>query len=911
MTSIDHCEVAGILSTDENSDNVILHPVLRRHYSSIGIGEVFVQPCPSEKGIDDGRNGQWLLPSAYFAPSWKYLSSCSSTAYEGPRSILGDELIGNIKCTPEDFVVREIALVHGRRQVADLELSPKSIRDTSAAESDALKTKQRQQDTITPVRSPQVESAHFDCQAQRSSLSNHSSLNEVSFFDEFQSILATKFCNTDLNPHDVPIDALRALQRLESNALDFIRSFDETSKLPKTTSFSSCEVRLSFQLSSEQQKQEKTRIHQCFRNAFPLLVAESVVGDSIDRDSIYNVVVKIDTTFYELIPYLYSPMEDLLSLYIYAKYGFEYARDQSKRKINAAPRTNNKSIASSRGSSRYNYGCPLLRLKPNLPRSERRPIHQIVDAKSKNMLGTETFNDFPLETGNNDVAGTNVCATDTDNVKTTTVIRISWTKMAARRSSKKRVREESAAPGSIPRIEKESKFMLCVLRKRQREHLGMINTISAVLKCTPTSIGLAGIKDLQSVSYQFCTLNKFAAQRIRVTRDILSERGIEIAPVREIDHTLNKGDLVGNHFEIFLRNTRRVQLSFAASSSICHKCAPSVVESFVPVDNQHLRSMVDRIRANGFVNFYGEQRVGDPGHRSLAGVRAFDIGKAMLQQNFAKAIDLLMTGRRVIKGVELEGDNIELFRRIWKDTNGNPIATMKALPSGGNSVPRERAVLKGLIRYGKDQPLAAFRCLQRNERLFFINAVRIIPENEKLCLKSTTLTLFPFRRFPLTCKYQSYVWNRMATERMRRYGNVVVVGDLLLPEGSSSGKPTIVTDDDVESKSISNVVLPMPGYDILYPTNAIGQLYQDFLQQENVQFDKNALHDESKARGSYRRLISFAENLTFEVVPSTEQDLKVVDVKFTFDLSKGSYATMFLRELMLKTVARDSTEYTT
>jgi tRNA(Glu) U13 pseudouridine synthase TruD len=150
----------------------------------------------------------------------------------------------------------------------------------------------------------------------------------------------------------------------------------------------------------------------------------------------------------------------------------------------------------------------------------------------------------------------------------------------------------------------------------------------------------------------------------------------------------------------------------------------------------------------------------------------------------------------------------------------------------------------------------------------------------------------------------------MATERMRRYGNTVVAGDLLLAEGCSN-KPFVASESDVGSKSIANVVLPMPGYGTIYPSNDIGQLYQKFLEQENVHFDKNALHDESKARGSYRRLIAYVENLTYEVAPSNENSTEVVDVKFTFSLLKGSYATMFLRELMLKTVARDSIEYKT
>jgi tRNA pseudouridine13 synthase len=151
----------------------------------------------------------------------------------------------------------------------------------------------------------------------------------------------------------------------------------------------------------------------------------------------------------------------------------------------------------------------------------------------------------------------------------------------------------------------------------------------------------------------------------------------------------------------------------------------------------------------------------------------------------------------------------------------------------------------------------------------------------------------------------------MATERMKRYGNQVVVGDLVLLDDGNN-KPIIVTETDLNGPSkndairISNVVLPMPGYDILYPTNEIGSLYQEFFQKEQVQFEKHIINDESKARGSYRRLIVHVENLTHERLSSNNT---VVDVKFTFNLPKGSYATMFLRELMLKTVARDSIEY--
>lgn len=139
----------------------------------------------------------------------------------------------------------------------------------------------------------------------------------------------------------------------------------------------------------------------------------------------------------------------------------------------------------------------------------------------------------------------------------------------------------------------------------------------------------------------------------------------------------------------------------------------------------------------------------------------------------------------------------------------------------------------------------------------------------------------------------------MATERLRRYGVKVVPGDLLLAKGRDT--PELATEHST-NESIEKVVLPMPGYDVQYPTNEIGQLYQDLMEGENVQFDKSA-PEESKAKGSYRCLVTSVANLTYEYELIEERDL--ANVMFSFDLPKGSYATMFFRELMLKTVARD------
>lgn len=152
-------------------------------------------------------------------------------------------------------------------------------------------------------------------------------------------------------------------------------------------------------------------------------------------------------------------------------------------------------------------------------------------------------------------------------------------------------------------------------------------------------------------------------------------------------------------------------------------------------------------------------------------------------------------------------------------------------------------------------------------------------------------------------QYQSYIWNKMATERMLLFGTKVVAGDLVLLDGSD--KVEIITDASLSTARIDDVVLPMPGYDSLYPKNEVGRMYEALLKEENVRFEKDA-PEEAKAKGSYRRLLARAENLSFEFLPGDDEGGDSVNAKFLFDLPTGTYATMFFRELMLTTVSRDN-----
>ena len=88
-------------------------------------------------------------------------------------------------------------------------------------------------------------------------------------------------------------------------------------------------------------------------------------------------------------------------------------------------------------------------------------------------------------------------------------------------------------------------------------------------------------------------------------------------------------------------------------------------------------------------------------------------------------------------------------------------------------------------------------------------------------------------------------------------------------------------------------------------------LYHDFLKKDGIQFDHDAPSDFT-AKGSYRPLIAFAEGV--EVIFNGKKDSKadaidtalvtITDFKLKFDLPRGSYVTMLMREMLLTMVIR-------
>jgi tRNA pseudouridine13 synthase len=166
--------------------------------------------------------------------------------------------------------------------------------------------------------------------------------------------------------------------------------------------------------------------------------------------------------------------------------------------------------------------------------------------------------------------------------------------------------------------------------------------------------------------------------------------------------------------------------------------------------------------------------------------------------------------------------------------------------------------------------------------------------------------------------YQSLVWNTVAGRRYQLYGNKVVAGDLVLvhehkDKEAYAQQPNEETIDDcgeiivrpaahdtatsLEDKferaraltpeeassgkyTIFDLVLPLPGFDVMYPANELGAFYSTYMGSEeggklNPKDMRRKWRDVSLS-GSYRKLMAKPQGLDWKVLPYTHDEEQLI-----------------------------------
>ena len=503
--------------------------------------------------------------------------------------------------------------------------------------------------------------------------------------------------------------------------------------------------------------------------------------------------------------------------------------------------------------------------------------------------------------------------------------------------SKFREARASRKPPKLSLRELGGEYLHFTLCKEYKDTNEVLSYLSYQTRAKNSKIfDVAGNKDKRAVTTQ-----RISAYHLRAEQLLGLNKSLRNARVGNCSYQPQRIKMAqnrGNEFVITLRD--------------CEFRSPlgNIVLKDEAAARGFVRTAMDDFQASGFVNYYGRQRFG-----SYASARTDITGIALLKEDYQGVVEKILDyspdalgaakGDPVIEGVSQDDKKralaIDLYRQSPNDLE-NVTAALKIMPKKYAS---ECAILRAFAKGAKAR--GAIENIPRNARSLYGHA------------------------------YQSYIWNVVASHRWSQHGRAVMTGDLVLvkehrdkeapsedliediPDVDADGEAIIeptgddrattaedeylgaraLTEEEAASGrySIFDIVLPLPGHDVLYPEYLL-PLYESTMKTHGGLDPRGMRRSwrDISLPGSYRKLLErLFGTIGFEVVSYADEDvdiavtdlhklerkangLEVVDkigdagieihqgietgprmaVVLKFQLGSGIYATMALRELM-------------
>ncbi|KAK6631791.1 hypothetical protein RUM43_013855 [Polyplax serrata] len=420
-----------------------------------------------------------------------------------------------------------------------------------------------------------------------------------------------------------------------------------------------------------------------------------------------------------------------------------------------------------------------------------------------------------------------------------------------------------------PWFSKLGAYLHFVLFKKNLDTFDAFNILASKLKTKASNFTYAGTKDKRANTTQWVSMWHLDARRLKGINSVT--HNMKVGNFIYKNTPLNLGDLKGNLFQIALKN---------------------VTES-----NDIINTSLHVVKENGFINYFGLQRFGN----SIE-IPTYEIGKALVKGDFKTAVELILKPRPGKMRPDMQN-----ARRIWWESRDASRA-LSCLNKKNHTI--EAQLLQGLVKHGKNAYINALDCIPRNVRLLYLHA------------------------------YQSFIWNKIVSRRIREFGKVVIQGDLILNsnevqsfdeenqvgnsqeilESQSAVRP--LCKEETSNFKITDIVHPLPGYNVAYPNNIIKEWYDELLKEDGLTSEnfKQSVRKYSLS-GTYRHIVKKMNDMSWYICyysnpeddlilsdmdilnertleTTTESDKNFKAVVLRFSLESSTYATMALREIL-------------
>lgn len=355
-----------------------------------------------------------------------------------------------------------------------------------------------------------------------------------------------------------------------------------------------------------------------------------------------------------------------------------------------------------------------------------------------------------------------------------------------------------------------------------------LHLVGRMLRIRPNHFGFAGTKDRRAA-----TVQRVSVPRVRhETLDYLNTQipAIKMGDYKYSQHPIQLGDHGGNEFKITVKN---VQLTRGDADSL---------ERRVQLTKEAVGAAVSELAKNGFINYYGLQRFGT----HIIGTH--ELGKLMLMEKYEEVVNGLLHVDEDFMSQVISGSSQET--QMNRDAS-NRARAINLFKTAGNIDEALQIMPK---RFGAES-----------------NVMQRLKQNSK-DFKGAILSITRSIRSLYLHAYQSFVWNHAASYRWSKHGSKVMAGDLVLitsEDSATSGRggedeyqrARPLSEEEAQSGkyTVFDLVLPGPGFDVLYPENDVGDFYAEFMKRtENGGLDPQSMRRATKdfsLSGTYRHFV--------------------------------------------------------